>query len=132
MPGLELEDTEVAAEDVEGFVFGESEGGIVGGSRDGVAGDGVAAEVGLWGDVFFAAGHHCSFYAAHGVREYWLADPEPGVLEQYRCDDLAAGFELVLKSSSGRLRSGVLPGFDIPIEALFDQTANMGALREMM
>ena len=54
---LELKDAEVTAENVESFALGEGEGGIVGGSRDGVAGDGVAAEVGLGGDVFFAAGH---------------------------------------------------------------------------
>ena len=57
-------------------------------------------------------------YAAHGVQEYWLVDPERQELEQY---SLASGaYRLVLKSGAGELESIVVEGFEIPIKAIFD------------
>lgn len=68
-------------------------------------------------------------YAAHGVREYWLVDPEAEVVEQY---ELAAeAYTLRLKSGSGNLASRVVPGFDVAIRAFFDEQANLAELRRL-
>ena len=70
-------------------------------------------------------------YAAHGVREYWLADPRTRVLEQYVTDG-KGGYQLRLKSGSGEIESTVIKGFRIPIRALFDAKANAAALKAML
>ena len=70
-------------------------------------------------------------YAAHGVREYWLADPRTHVLEQYVTDG-KGGYQLRLKSGSGEVESTVIKGFRIPIRALFDAKANAAALKAML
>jgi Uma2 family endonuclease len=69
-------------------------------------------------------------YAAHGVREYWLADPRTRVLEQYVTDG-KGGYTLRLKSGSGEVESTVIKGFRIPIRALFDAKANAAAIKAM-
>lgn len=69
-------------------------------------------------------------YEAHGVREYWLVDPEAESLEQYVLGQ--GGYALVVKSGDGRVRSRVIEGFEIPIRALFDATANLTALRGLL
>lgn len=61
-------------------------------------------------------------YEAHGVREYWIVDPEGGIVEQYvKADD---GFELRMKSTTGDLKSQVISGFTAPIPAFFDAALN--------
>ncbi|MBI4755525.1 MAG: Uma2 family endonuclease [Betaproteobacteria bacterium] len=69
-------------------------------------------------------------YAAHGVAEYWLVDPARRVLEQY----LLAGdrYELALKSGSGEAVAQAIPGFRVPIAALFDVEENLAALRRIL
>lgn len=69
-------------------------------------------------------------YAANGVGEYWIIDAEQSVIEQYvlRSGD----YELKLKSSSGKLQSEVITGFQVEVEALFDEKANLEALRDLM
>lgn len=69
-------------------------------------------------------------YAAHGVAEYWLVDPDENVLEQYLLE--GTSYQLKLKSNSGFLQSRALPKFKIPIEALFEEQANLAALKELM
>jgi Uma2 family endonuclease len=69
-------------------------------------------------------------YEAHGVSEYWIIDPESQTLEQYVKREGA--FQLQTKSGSGEVRSDVVPGFCIPIPAIFDDTANLAALRAML
>jgi Uma2 family endonuclease len=69
-------------------------------------------------------------YAAHGVREYWIADPRTQVLEQYVSDG-KGGYRLQLKSGSGEVASTVIKGLRIPIRALFDAKANAAALKKM-
>lgn len=68
-------------------------------------------------------------YQAHGVKEYWILDPETQVAEQYVLNDGA--FVLRTKSASGELISEAVPGFRIPVAALFDAAANLAALRGM-
>lgn len=69
-------------------------------------------------------------YAAHGVEEYWLADPDRCFLEQYvlRGDQ----YELQLKSGSGEVRSTAVPGFVIPIASLFESEAHLRALEAIL
>jgi len=69
-------------------------------------------------------------YAAHGVAEYWLVDPEQEFVEQYILKGEA--YELCIKSNSGVLKSPVITGFEIPIRAIFDDKENMKALNEIV
>jgi Uma2 family endonuclease len=69
-------------------------------------------------------------FEAHGVGEYWLIDPERELLEQFL---LRAGrYELALKSGTGEVASAVVPGFRIPIRALFDDAENLRVLRALL
>jgi Uma2 family endonuclease len=69
-------------------------------------------------------------YAAHGVREYWIIDPDHKTVEQYLLDD--DQYNLVLKASDGHLESDVIDGFRIPIAAIFDRVENAAALRNIL
>jgi len=66
-------------------------------------------------------------YAAHGVTEYWIVDPDAEILEQY----LLAGdrYELALKARDGHVESKALAGMRLPVRALFDDAENVVALR---
>lgn len=52
-------------------------------------------------------------YAAAGVPEYWIIDPN-GSVERWRGDGLSEGAAVV-----DALSSPLLPGFELPIDALF-------------
>lgn len=69
-------------------------------------------------------------YEASGVAEYWIVDPDVEVVEQY----LRRGevLELALKSGSGEIAAVAVPGFLIPIRALFERAANVAALRDLV
>ena len=69
-------------------------------------------------------------YAAHGIREYWIVDPDKQLVEQY----INSGdeYELALKSSDGHLQSDVLSGFRIPIRAIFDNAENLTELGRIL
>ena len=69
-------------------------------------------------------------YAAHGVGEYWIIDAERELLEQYLPRENR--YELALKSGSGEVASAVVPGFRIPIRALFDEAENLRVLRTLL
>lgn len=69
-------------------------------------------------------------FEAHGVREYWIIDPEIRVTEQYVLTDGA--FELRMKSATGELVSEAVPGFRLPVAAIFDPAANLAALRFLL
>ncbi len=69
-------------------------------------------------------------YAAHGVQEYWIVDPDEETIEQYLLN--ASGtYGLKLKSASGEIASTVIQGFVIPIRAVFDAEANFAALTKL-
>ena len=70
-------------------------------------------------------------YEAHGVREYWIIDPEAETLEQY-CLKRDKTYELRLKSGSGEVKSSVIKGFSIPIRAIFDRGENLRILRGLL
>lgn len=69
-------------------------------------------------------------YAAHGVGEYWIIDPDTETVEQYR---LAGDrYELAIKAQTGELRSVAVPGFVIPVRAIFDEKLNQATLRQLL
>lgn len=69
-------------------------------------------------------------YAAHGVEEYWIVDPTAETVEQYRLT--AETFELVVKVKDGPIESFVIPGFTIPVRAIFDDAENRAALQQLL
>ena len=69
-------------------------------------------------------------YAAHGVTEYWIIDPETETVEQYWL--AGAGYELAIKARTGELRSFAVPGFVIPVRAIFEDSLNQATLRQLL
>ena len=63
------------------------------------------------------------------MREYWLLDPEAEVVEQYVLEGERYG--LRVKSGSGEIRSEAIAGLVLPVRALFDDAANLEAIRQM-
>ena len=69
-------------------------------------------------------------FESHGVQEYWIVDAEAGVVEQYVRQ--GETLSLQMKSSTGELRSAVIPGFVVPVAACFQAGENLAALRGML
>ncbi|WP_080060019.1 Uma2 family endonuclease [Spirosoma aerolatum] len=72
-------------------------------------------------------------YAAHRVAEYWIIDPLRRTIEQYGID--ADTLEYALTGLFGlkeTITSQTLSGFSIPVRAVFDETANILALRNLL
>ena len=69
-------------------------------------------------------------YAQSGVTEYWIIDPEAKMVEQYILQD--EKYELRIKSDSGEIHSVAVPGFTIPIRAIFDEQINLATLRTLL
>jgi Uma2 family endonuclease len=69
-------------------------------------------------------------YAAHGVREYWLIDTDRQCVERYHLD--GDTYTLLETVTTGMLRSDVITGFAVPIEALFDEPANLNAVVQIL
>ncbi|MDQ3490032.1 MAG: Uma2 family endonuclease [Acidobacteriota bacterium] len=69
-------------------------------------------------------------YAAHGVREYWIVDPDKATVEQYLLQ--SEEYELLLKAKDGEIESIAIEGFRIPIRGIFDEAENLAALRTLI
>lgn len=69
-------------------------------------------------------------YAAHGVQEYWIVDPEGETVEQFLLN--GEEYQLFLKSGSGIIQSVVLQGFSIPINTIFNENENLKVLAEIV
>lgn len=72
-------------------------------------------------------------YAAHGVSEYWIIDPTRQTVETFRIDaDTEAYAALGTFRIGQSVSSHLLPEFTIPVKAIFDNTANVMALRTLL
>lgn len=69
-------------------------------------------------------------YAAHGVSEYWLIDPDTQTVEQYRLH--ADVNELAIKAQSVKVHRSAVSGFSIPGRAIFDDTTNQATPRQLL
>ncbi len=69
-------------------------------------------------------------YAAHGISEYWIIDPDAEMIEQYELVD--GEYELLLKANDGLLRSVVVENFAIPIRAIFDGDLIADTLKKLI
>jgi Uma2 family endonuclease len=69
-------------------------------------------------------------YEAHGVKEYWIVDPEARTIEQFVED--AGKYHRLFAGSDGVVKSVVIPAFEMPIVAAFDDAAQMQALQAML
>lgn len=72
-------------------------------------------------------------YAAHGVREYWIIDPVRQSVAQYQLDEPTMAFaSTAVLYIDDTLSSLTVPGFTIPVRAIFDKEANLSALQTLM
>lgn len=74
-------------------------------------------------------------YAAHGVLEYWIIDPVRKAVEQYQLDEATMAFATVAvlyEDQDHTLTALSVPGFEIPLKAIFDKKANMDALQSLL
>jgi len=73
-------------------------------------------------------------YAAHGIPEYWIIDPEKERIEQYLLlnptDKTYA--EPSIYHLDEYLTSKVISGFTIRVKAVFDEEENVAALQGLM
>lgn len=69
-------------------------------------------------------------YQAHQIEEYWIIDPDHQTIEQYHYAE--GKYELILKSAEGHIKSFVMEGFHIPIQAVFDEALNVETLKKLM
>lgn len=69
-------------------------------------------------------------YARHGVGEYWIVDPEAETVELHRLGDEL--YPPAPRQCDGDLVSDVIPGFTIPVRAIFDEGENLAALKRIL
>ncbi len=69
-------------------------------------------------------------YALHGVREYWIVDPVAETVELYCLQ--GETYPPAERQRDGLLRSDVVPGFEIAVRAIFEETENLTALRAIL
>jgi Uma2 family endonuclease len=56
-------------------------------------------------------------YAQHGVKEYWIIDPDKETIEQYELNEKQ--FELLVKVKSGVVTSKTIEGFSAELKNIF-------------
>jgi Uma2 family endonuclease len=69
-------------------------------------------------------------YALHGVAEYWIIDTVAETVEAYRAVD--GEYPPVAPQHDGLVESDVVPGFSLPVRAVFDEAENLAALRQIL
>lgn len=70
-------------------------------------------------------------YAFHGVAEYWIVDPVAETLELHRLPAGADAYPAAERQPDGLLRSEVVPGFEIPVRAIFDEAENARSMKSI-
>ena len=73
-------------------------------------------------------------YALHGVREYWLIQPENRIVEQYILDNLTKNTFYLRKKYAivEDIESEVIRGFKIPVIAIFEPIENKKVLKQIL
>ncbi len=71
-------------------------------------------------------------YASHGVREYWIVDPDQRTIEQYLLPDGAESYRLAGKFDQGSIEPASFPGLIVPFAAFFEEEAHVGFLRSFL
>jgi Uma2 family endonuclease len=69
-------------------------------------------------------------YAFHKIGEYWIVDPDGQTVEQYVLEK--DNFAPAIKRGEGLLKSAIVPGFEIPLRAIFNTSENLNALKAIM
>ncbi len=69
-------------------------------------------------------------FASNGVAEYWIIDADAQIVEQHLLEK--GEYMLALKSGSGTLKSRIIIGFVVDIEAIFDEHKNLHAIRKLL
>jgi len=69
-------------------------------------------------------------YALHGVGEYWIVDAVEETVELHRLEGDA--YPPAERQADGTLVSDVVPGFEIPVRAVFDESENLAVLRRIL
>lgn len=68
-------------------------------------------------------------YEQH-VPEYWIVDADEEVVEQYV--RRSGSYHMRIKAASGELISEAVPGFIIPVKAIFDEAENLRTLELLL
>ncbi len=71
-------------------------------------------------------------YAAHGVAEYWIVDPDARSLDQFVLPKGAGVYRLEGKFTHGAFPPRSFPNLSIPLAALFEDDANLAFVREIL
>jgi len=75
-------------------------------------------------------GIKCEDYAAHGVGEYWIVDPDQETIEQYLLHE--GVYRLVVKVKTGTIASAVVMGYEIAVRAVFERAEQLAALQTVL
>lgn len=72
-------------------------------------------------------------YAAHGIQEYWIIDPEKQIVKQYLLlqPTDTEYFEPYKYNVGEEISSKVIEGFSIPVAAIFDAKENIAAMKKL-
>ncbi len=72
-------------------------------------------------------------YAAHGIQEYWIIDPEKQIVEQYLLlqPTDTEYFEPNKYNVGEEISSKAIEGFSIPVAAIFDAKENIAAMKKL-
>ncbi len=69
-------------------------------------------------------------YAMHGTREYWIIDTDRHTVEKHVAENKI--FRKARPQKTGAIASAVIAGFEIPVRAIFEEKANLAALRRIL
>ena len=71
-------------------------------------------------------------YAFHGIKEYWIVDPVKHRIEQYILPEGAKEyFPAKVHQSGTEIKSFVIEGFEIPVNAIFDDKINLETMKKL-
>ena len=73
-------------------------------------------------------------FAAHGISEYWIIDPENEIVEQYLLGDISqTEYQTpIIHKVGDDIESIIILGFSIPVKAIFDSVVNIETLRKII